>query len=54
MKILKIFKKKKRKKLTNKFQVGNYTNFYWELLEENNELKKRLEELENGKKNKNR
>lgn len=54
MKILKIFKKKKIKKFTNKSQNDVQVNFYWELLEENYELKKRLEELENGRKNKNR
>lgn len=51
MKFLKIFRKKKIKKSTNKPQNYFQINFYWELLEENKrleeenkKLKKKLEE----------
>lgn len=50
MKLLKKFKRKK-KNFTNNFQMDPQTKFKWELLEENYELKKRLEELENESSN---
>lgn len=50
MKILKIFKKKKIKKFTNKSRDVQ-ANFYWDLLEENYELKKEIEKLKKEGKN---
>lgn len=47
MKFLKVFKRKK-KSITNNFQVDPQSKMIWELLEENAKLKKKLEE-KNGK-----
>lgn len=45
MKSLKVLKReKKQKSFTNKFQMDPKTKFQWELLEENEKLKKRKKE----------
>lgn len=52
MKLLKKIKRKKRVVLHNEFQMDPKSKIIWELLEENDKLKRRLEELENEKNSK--